>query len=126
MKVANLQLCRELHEVSGWDGTDFIHTRGQGGWMVGMKYYKGKEWVPAYDLGYLLRRLPKNLGIYWLELKFTNNSCFAVYWDENTHSALELDLVTHRIKFDIGGDTPEDAGTKLVIELFEHGLLKHG
>lgn len=44
--TANLELCKELYELSGWQTPDFENDFGT-------------DWgCPKYNLGYLLRRLP--------------------------------------------------------------------
>ena len=46
MNTANLELCQELHELSGWIDP------GAGGWS----HVPG---APYYTLGFLLRKLPE-------------------------------------------------------------------
>lgn len=58
--VANLELCKELYAVSGWEA-DYWYDWNHGSPTVeDMKLSESN--IPAYDLGYLLRKLPKWLG----------------------------------------------------------------
>lgn len=59
MTVASLENCKRLYELSGWSGTGLDYQSYDG------KDFELKEYdanppvsVPAYDLGYLLRKLP--------------------------------------------------------------------
>jgi hypothetical protein len=58
--------------------------------------------IPAYDLGYLLRKLPQPYSI----MAYSTGRLVAVQ-GEVTATA----------------DTPEDAAAKLAIELFKQGIL---
>lgn len=113
MNVASLELSKELYGLSGWEDT--THTlymnvtgqvspvpRGEGGWC------------PAYDLGYLLRKLPRRTtpGKKTFDLCVIGTGWSA--WYEGT----KLEGVSN--------DSPEDAATMLAIELFKHGVLKKG
>jgi hypothetical protein len=66
MNVASLEPCKELYELSGWNDTEFWYaetlnepphnwTLGNNRLTIGMT---GGRQLPAYDLGYLLRKLP--------------------------------------------------------------------
>ena len=66
MHVASLELSRELYELSGWDdrraiqyywhGDDLDHVT-----VVDAEQHEPECAVyPAYDLGYLLRKLPES------------------------------------------------------------------
>jgi len=142
MNTASLELCKELYELSGWTqfgGRDEPHwaqkandTRTEwfsvrslkelDGWLMDepgeRRYYRT---IPAYDLGYLLRKLPK---------------CYP-YRYTNSTNRFRLGLLDG--KFWVAGypinddfsashagtaDTPEDATAKLAIELFKQGVLK--
>lgn len=114
MNVASLELCKELYELSGWDDgslQDYYHLDKNG---------KGTAWrkevdrtIPAYPLGFLLRKLPYKLPNthinHWLTISMGAASAVAKYSDS--------ELVKR-------GDTPEDAACKLAIELFKQGILK--
>lgn len=179
-KVASLELCKELYELSGWDNNashpaelkmwersyslselgpaheDYgnpevkQHEVHVGDWRVvddhrhmmttGQEVFKWwysevqnlhDEAFPAYDLGYLLRKIPANFntgdarGAFELFLKTTSREWFAGYnkpemgrwlYDGN-HGVWETPC---------DADNPEDAVCKLAIQLFKQGILKKG
>ena len=86
MNTASLELCKELFELSGWDGTAYEHELLNGKHYTRtlpvkeMTHFDQNTYIPAYDLGYLLRKLPPSIQ---------------------------------------RADTPEDAASKLAIELFK-------
>jgi hypothetical protein len=130
MNVASLDKCKELYELSRWDDTtytwygsphperDDFELGPTGAHMDCIEY-------PAYDLGYLLRRLPQ----------------FLVNPISGTKSRLELSPTGYEslntttwcaVYADIDGDClpeagfediPEDAAAKLAVELFKQGIL---
>lgn len=121
MNVASLELCKELYELSEWgaDGVRVAKYR-KNGFLVTwgyMRLMKGE--IPAYDLGYLLRKLPAQFG------KRGSNSaeCLRLAKDKDRYLAgyIGVDLVWG---FPCEADTPEDAACKLAIELFKQGVLK--
>ena len=100
MSSASLGLCKELYHLSNWhEGVDewFDST-------------VTTDIVPAYDLGYLLRKLPlvelKHVALDSDDLKRWN--CISPHWG------------TLRNHF---AETPEDAACELAIELFKKGIL---
>lgn len=120
MHVASLELCKELHELSGWRDTELIYARNG--------YYEptvakaghpelGHDWAfecPAYDLGFLLRKLP-------LQTRLTKGArgYSALYSNAYTRMPDETPVSAQG-----KADTPEDAVAKLCIALFKAGLLK--
>lgn len=128
MNVASLELCKELYELSGLNDTFFIHqlqfkddtpTRK----MIVVDRETGhcgshdhKE-TPAYDLGYLLRKLPWGVEITQTD-PATENPWLARYFSDK-------DGITALVPHHLYADTPEDAAVKLAIELFKQGVLKH-
>jgi hypothetical protein len=96
--VASLELCRELYELSGWK--TFAMERGLA---------EDRPIDPAYDLGYLLRKLQRNhvelVGL------TTGEWTARAYWHSTEQARAEY------------ADTPEDAAAKLAIELFKQGIL---
>lgn len=117
MTTASLELSKELFKLSGWEDTDFQYA----GW-------NGKEWrleygkpemidlladfrfkkqsnYPAYDLGYLLQKLPRY-------------SCIEI---DDVISATHTNI-DHKDFTEIA-DTPENATVKLCIELFKQGIM---
>lgn len=125
--VASLELCKELYELSGWADTELFHVYvidalGGQGWDLGDKYFYGDKEVtldstkrvPAYSLGYLLRKLPAGTVIsqsYDVHRKHDWHTCYVpVVWPE--------DKIVQ-----VWDDTPEDAICKLAIELFKQGAV---
>lgn len=137
MQTANLDLCKALYEVSGWGEklgeTDFYAVNKKGkqvafvreGKVIGeLSLDTWHKSIPAYDLGYLLRKLPARIEqtkgvlapLHIAPLsKARGGTEYAVAWE------LEY-LLVPRIKAE--ADTPEDAAAKLAIELFKQGILK--
>lgn len=131
MNVASLELCKELYELSGWDRTDkswWIEQWGNFDTEVARYAHKQDEddtstiHYPAYDLGYLLRKLPNYV---WSE-RYQEKARLWVRKDEDNWFAWYFvngiqDVVS---EFGTNADTPEDATAKLAIELFKQGILK--
>jgi len=102
MNVANLENCKELYELSGWqldqhDRFWKIMPDGHGETQIGYGEF------PAYDLGYLLRKIDQ----------------VAVEHYEGRWKALHMTSSAGVV-----ADTPEDAACKLAIELFKAGVLE--
>lgn len=146
MNVANLELCKELYELSGWgytphaygpmrhDYTDRVYRHWQAKrtgseWWTCLEDYDlmgdnrdpldGRrptgvthnvlERVPAYDLGYLLRKLIAGQRI--------------VKVDDDYYVANNVQGVTD---VNADGKTPEDAAAAFAVHLFKQGILKRG
>lgn len=127
MNVASLELCKELCELSGWKDTfawysgNEVEFEGQAGWD-GAVYenclqYDWCDDVPAYDLGYLLRKLPIVIDAEdhpehatWLHLRITalSKDKWNFYYERTDLSFTDL---------------PEDAACNLAIELLKQGVL---
>lgn len=105
MNVANLELCKALYEVSGWSDTEKNHYQPLKGDNNGN--FK-RDWVPDYDLGYLLRKLTAEYG----KISFTNDYGNKMWWC--------TDGQTRKLAI---AKTPEDAAAKLCIELFKQKIL---
>jgi len=108
MNVASLPLSKELYELSGWDDTshNYLSTQSPAGDVL----TQGGGDCPAYDLGYLLRKLPN------YKLEHNGNSANAVTCGY---------LADNKGRWIFGSaNTPEDAACKLAIELFKQGVLK--
>lgn len=147
MNVASLELCKELYELSGWEDTlvhyitsdESMHFDEKIGVntveekivglrpnnTVGCDECEGAyaaETIPAYDLGYLLRKLQplskiQNLSESYIVLDHADY----LGW----RARLESKYDSHRDKWiEQHADTPEDAACKLAIELFKSGVLK--
>lgn len=102
MHVANLDICKELYELSGWWDDDENGAR---------------PGEPYYCLGYLLRKLPSSTTI------FKNTSTFK----DGVHTSYEA-IYKYEVLGDLASiwdraDTPEDCAVKLAIELFKSGVL---
>ena len=124
MNEADLNLCKELCELSGWNKTDKYHE-------VEASVYVNKmpqDWdiIPAYDCGYLLRKLPAKHIIssithshdYQLQLKkWSSGKYSAAYYFEGGNNC-DSDWLA-----DAEDKSPENALCKLAIELFKQGIL---
>jgi hypothetical protein len=84
MNTASLELCKELFELSGWD-------------------------YPAYDLGSLLRKLPRD---------FVLRPIPGAQWEIQYAPGM-----SGKEKI-CQADTPEDAACSLAIYLFKEGILE--
>lgn len=127
MNVANLELCRELYALSGlgWDkAADKPDVLGVQQWysdehtlefMVNWREERFKPWVPAYSLGYLLRKLPQTAVV---SMQDGNGNVNGYYAD----SYKLLDRKQEPKRFE--ADTPEDAACKLLIKLIQEGVVK--
>lgn len=117
--VAGLKLCRELYDLSGWNDTFFRWADHGKDSFFGVFVDDGLH-PPAYDLGYLLRKLPPYISkdivedLQWLDIA-------PVEVDKNN------DVVTWSAGYKSDykyAHTPEDATCKLAIQLFKQGILK--
>jgi hypothetical protein len=131
MNVASLELCEELYELSGWVDTLFdknedtyriwSYSRADYEMHVGLRDGNEKlsdyqEAYPAYDLGYLLRKLPEGTQLRRNRAKPLKRSNWHGEWTVGIYG------VNHRGVYGAAG-TPEDAACKLAIELFKQGVL---
>jgi hypothetical protein len=129
MQVASLELCQELYEVSGWVNdahwieqgpNEFLASRDNYPTVavhddaMGEYPYFKKKLSPAYDLGYLLRKLPKFIGNDRVTIQPVVDDRWDASYDEIDGSS------TH----DCFADTPEDAAAKLAIQLFNQHILR--
>jgi hypothetical protein len=133
MNVASLENCRKLFELSGWVDTHFL-------WLTAANNPKGSLWrndgqltpddaavCPAYDLGYLLRKLPPSLprnhtSDYWMTLRPLSVNQFEACYRALT----DLDMGPPAVINRFIDSTPEDVTARLLIRLFETGILKKG
>jgi hypothetical protein len=121
MNVASLELCKELLELSGWEDTYFWWDKDeQRVPEKQMVVQAGKIFAddtPAYDLGYLLRKLPHkhNGGVLVIAACNTDEWCaqYFSWWHEDMKAKSEV----------LVADTPEDAACRLAIELFKQNIL---
>ena len=124
MNVASLENCKKLFELSGWKDTSLKswehdnHPEENMGDFVGQDGSTSSiSWVcPAYDAGFLLRRLPNYIDTedeaYELQLWHAYDDCWT-----SSYKLSDPELTIH-------SDTPEDALALLAIKLFEEGVLK--
>jgi hypothetical protein len=145
VRVASFALCRELHELTGWDRTHQVWNVGQRRQLVVAGHSRGiarharngeiedfaevaeapnlvgdgvisVETVPAYDLGYLLTRVPQTLTLDAGEF-----ATFSVRAESDGRWCAQYDGgfgLPARM-----GSTPEDATAWVCIELAKRGLL---
>lgn len=119
MNVASQQLCKELYELSSWetdDGWDYAGKFRYG--LFSSPHENPSRSVPAYDLGYLLRKLEPitESGVLGrLYVEYARDLATGMHYYAAFNSAT-LDAQP--------ADTPEDAACKLAIELFKQGILK--
>lgn len=109
MTSASLELCEELYELSGWVDTTYFDKDG--------------KYQFAYDLGYLLRKLPNMVkdddGTTVVTDDASDGMPFSLTHCEDASWVADYQgyLYGHAA-------TPEDAVAKLAIELFKQGILK--
>lgn len=140
MNVASLELCKELYELSEWRDCEWQYWNGTAHndiseitleWGYG-NY--GDNCAPAYDLGYLLRKLPSRVDKGRKNYRFvlTNSTSdeswvadyLMPFWQKGLPDrGIEVWLhYGNRAKL-TEADTPEDAVCKLTIELFKQEIL---
>lgn len=138
MNVASLELCKELYELSGWktemywvpdvlntnpDTTEPSHTVIEWSKLTSRfnpdRVMQISLSAPAYDLGYLLRRLSDQEDLANLSLHRCEHQDGSRNWGIEVTN---LHDVFGDKKFSYA-DTPEDAAAKLAIELFKQGIL---
>lgn len=141
MNIASLGLCKELYKLSGWKDEANTQPDDELKWwnfsddvpleLAGMKLSRswylqaGEGWgakYPAYDLGYLLRKLPGHITLQ------------STTWDDVHTELPKGQELTYQaaacyqsnikgLLFQQVADTLEDAACKLAIELFKQGIL---
>lgn len=118
--VASLENCKRLYELSGWEGCWLTHAEWRNGEYVITDLEQAiasgyDQKTPAYDAGYLLRKLPKRV-----ESQYPDCQLVLYPLDSRWISGYEAGQDIHYLSSD---DTPEDALTLLAIQLFEQGVL---
>ncbi len=114
--VASLEFCEELYQLSRWHKTISYFDGNRDGSESRREHEDGEPTaIPAYDLGYLLRKLPHQ---YFDDRRFNRLMMHVESIDDGLSSYV----------FYIGNyvgksSTPEDAACKLAIELFKQGML---
>lgn len=120
--VANLENCKELYELSGWpqidDFSDWYQDWGNEDWGIGSYDANCPNNYPAYDLGYLLRKLQGLKKYPILELRQYNR-----WWCFYGNRTKRGSIVSPQKDCGIA-DTPEDAACRLAIELIKQGVIE--
>lgn len=117
MNTASLELCTKLYLLSGWDanepyGVEWHRFKNDGSpsdWEARNRkfvYSTNDETIPAYDLSYLLRKLPRDIRI------------------KRDHRYEEEMWVATSMNCEVNDYTPEGAACRICIVLFERGVLK--
>lgn len=126
MNVASLEFCKELYKASDWEGCHFW-------WSYNDAYVEGKRWrlnggelfdgdIPAYDLGYLLRKLPP--VIQDPDDKIFKHIQLWINGDGTAHIGyVEPYAHDDKVAYAQKSDVLEDTAAKLAIELFKQGIL---
>lgn len=121
--VASLELCKELYKLSGWVDVESYYEYYPVADKHALRHSApGNAFAedrilpdyifPAYDLGYLLRKLLTVSGIDFFVT------------EEGTHFALAQSLANDNETPHGEGKTPEDATAKLCCELIRQGVIK--
>lgn len=125
MQVASLELCKELYELSGWE-CDYWYDWNHGEPTV--EDMRLSEFnIPAYDSGFLLRKLPayvysrnyEQKAYLWQRKDADNKYCAWYRVNDPITYGEEM-----RSEHGSVADTPEDALASLAIELFKQEVLK--
>lgn len=139
VQVARLELCEELLQLSGWLDCSFewawpsarSATRKNSKLNISEPYVKGMRdhnkdvpthasWLPefiapAYDLGYILRKLPE------IRLDIWHNGHVVIKYFTHNGVPSKLERKGEVVKAE--ADNPEDAAVKLCISLIKQGIL---
>lgn len=142
MNVASLELCKELDRLTGWNDTEKVwrdhlplnkgavmsrldmeadNFRFRADTEPNRRFREENKFYAAYDLGYLLRKLPARIGR--TELHVVNDGDTDYCWTVGYMMSGSLeDQLIWSIHTAVD-DTPENAACKLVIELIEEGAI---
>lgn len=110
MNVASLELSKTLFELSRWSYPGMLYYLLPDDDVV-VGWLDGKDSVPAYDLGYLLRKL----STVPVKLRNKRTGQWAIAFRTGGYNEKE---------YLAEADTPEDAACRLAIELFKKGVLR--
>ncbi len=126
MNTASKQLCQELYELSGWNCVRdwyFAYHKAAGEVEYDLKLNAdeskaGRDDFPAYDVGYLLRKLPRLITD---DVDSEKDLMVIPVMDDGWSAFYEGagKMMSPGI-----ADNPEDAACRLAIELFKQGILK--
>lgn len=142
MNVASKELCQQLYELSEWNATSSVlqYWVYQATLPSRQRRHKRDEWrlenimrinedygvgaitdtdsfIPAYDLGYLLRKLPP---VVTLKSRAGNRWSAQCYRGRMTEDGSGVE----KVDVDFTTDTPENAACKLLIELIKQKVIK--
>jgi len=135
MNTASPELCQELYELSGWDDKE-LETYSEFAHKTHIETDKMMVQIPAYNLGYLLRKLPafvNSTSGRGYKLKLTANVTssgdreatigYEALRQVSRDQTAGFEFLHHpKIQFQHG--TFENATCKLAIELIKAGVLK--
>jgi hypothetical protein len=126
VNAASLELSKELYELSGWGKSAYVYHIHDGllkyfsysdhsnqPYIVDGTAYslspeeKAGEHTPAYDLGYMLRKLPSTTNIGRVSI-----------------NRYVIGLGSMNMKYKQFANTPEDVAAKLCIALFKKGVIR--
>jgi len=116
MNVARLDLSKELYTLSGWEQALYEHELLNGEYYTttlpikDMEHGSRNTYIPAYDLGYLVRKLQTTMD-------YLRASTVSKQWVVKGPWSDDEDSLIY-------ADTPEDAACILAIRLFKEGILK--
>jgi hypothetical protein len=126
MNVASQELCEKLYSLSGkvksnWKDTEYRRYYDDGLFVTNEKL--NGLWLPAYDLGYLLRKLQDNdLTIILRWNRDMGGRIAMKEWDGKwCIGTFDMPQGEYPV-----AATPEDAACKLAIQLFKKGILTKG
>ena len=125
MNVASKQLSQELYELSGWNCVRdwyFAYHKAAGEVEYDLKLNAdeskaGRDDFPAYDVGYLLRKLPGYSHVSHIDEEHSRDG--DTFYKASYQSHIRGQMIDGR-----GQESPEDAVAWLCIELFKQGILK--
>lgn len=112
MQRVDLELAKELYELSGWGDLGTATPIDE--WLD----YSDEWSVPAYDLGYLLRKLPSPIvddeDEFYLEMSKNANDEYSFMYSNGYANICGSPSV----------ETPENTLCQLASELFRQNILK--
>lgn len=129
METASRELSEQLYQLSGWEADEWWHEH----MIVGLDPIvtikgdpeTGEPICPAYDLSFLLRKLPRmhyeGRTPYFLTLM--NGDQQATNWICDYMGLMQQWLHQYDKAKLVEADTPENAACKLCISLFRRCLL---
>lgn len=121
MMVASLENCKRLYELSGWDDTYLVYNTANGKVTpLFAKELMHRDDYPAYDLGYLLRKLPP---IITLKSRAGGRWSAQLIRGQLVYNPQEQKDEIKKWEVERTADTPEDAAVLLCIKLIEQGVL---